>query len=129
MERRSRAGSRDVTPLHLAFTGLRVLQKTGENRRYKRRLELRTGFAIGGLSTTELQPTPTGMKVQRPRSLCFPLFFLRNLKTQKDARGVEEPRGTHRHDAVAFTPLRRPKEQRAKRRGTRGVEDPRGKQT
>ena len=46
MERRSRAGSRDVTPLHLAFTGLRVLQKTGENRRYKRRLELRAGFAI-----------------------------------------------------------------------------------
>ena len=41
---------------------------------------------------------------------------------------MEEPRGTHRHDAVAFTPLRRPKEQRAKRRGTRGVEDPRGKQ-
>ena len=45
MERRSRAGSRDVTPLHLAFTGLRVLQKTGENRRYKRRLELRTALS------------------------------------------------------------------------------------
>ena len=118
MERRSRAGSRDVTPLHLAFTGLRVLQKTGENRRYKRRLDLRAGFAIGGLSTTELQPTPTGMKIQRLRITGIPTVFVtqfmphlfrrhernglqiskkkRAFNAEKDARGVALNRAGHR---------------------------------
>ena len=80
MERRSRAGSRDVTPLHLAFTGLRVLQKTGENRRYKRRLELRTGFAIRRPFYHRATTHADGNESPAPAKSLLPTFFPRTLK-------------------------------------------------